>query len=588
MHTVPFSLLFFVATGIVFGLQAVPIVSIIFILMLAMFWSVLLVNAGMIGIVIEVWMGRVARLWLIVPVAFYGYYYSSVISDYATLRKLGNDYEIANSKVEIPFNPNRHALVFNGEDDYGSWYTQNYALPVAFSRNTNYPEGYRSSRLMPSDLCATVREYSALKAAQIYTFGVSDGDDIGSRKFETRFCNLNMPERPRLPIVSVVRKEQAGFEGALPFTRSTTTVTMPDGKIFTLFGGVAGPLSWLPMPIVGCGFDTGGPDWNCGAGFWRNGFTPIVSGNTRYRRDEVVLADALGLKRVELGDRRGGDQTLVLARMAEVEGATLKRQLAQIDKMVADPLADADWQVGVVESTGSALLARAEPIMSGIERAATYQTPLEHAKARNNGRVLAKLLANLPRDRFVAFGPRILALYRDNVDPPPTLNSKASSRIESHWLWESEELLRRIGDLGPDALFVATDRRALAPSVNSAGIEAICRIGAAGKGAAPVLLDMWEKHDGSDRDEQRALFVAMRRIGINPPPIPESKDERQRRAPTNGLFGGLVKRPLSPMDMLLKDWGDITPNSLARVCSPDEFQARREEKRGMKRRTNLI
>ena len=588
MRAFPFSLIFFAATAVVFVLQAIPVVGIFLMFMLAMFWSVLLINAGMIGTAIEALTGRVSRWWLVLPVAFYGGYYAFASADHATLRNLNGIYAAANGKVAIPFSPDRHALVFTGDGNGGSWYTQNYVLPVAFSRNKNYPEGHRSNRMMPNEVCGMVRRNPALSAAQIWTFGFHDGDAIGSRKMEKQFCDLGMPERPVLPAVTVARKEERVHEGTLPVTRVTTIVTMPDGKIFTLLGGVAAPLSWLPMPVIGCGLNSGAPSWDCSAAFWRNGFTPIVPGNTRYSRDSVVLAEALGLKRIAIFDRRGGDETLVRVKIAEVEKATLTRQLAAIDRMVADPLGKAEWQVGVVANTGEALLSRAEPIMSGVERAAAYRARNEIGKARESGRVLAGLVADLPRDRFVAFGPRILALYRANVDPIPDPDGRSSSRADSHWLWESEALLRRIGDLGPDALFVATDSRASGPNVNGAGIEAMCRIGAAGRATAQVLLSMWNKTDRFDRDERRALFVALRRIGIDPPPLVESEEERQRRERAKDVFGGIAYQKLSPMETLLKDWGDVTPASPPRVCSPNEWQARREEERGGTRRTNLL
>ena len=587
MRSFPISLVFFAATAVVFVLQAIPIIGIFLMFMLAMFWSVLLINAGMIGTFIEALTGRVSRWWLVLPVAFYGGYYLFAFADQAALRNLSTSYNIANGKVSIPFSPVRHSLIFKGDGDDGSWYTQNYGLPVAFSENSNYPEGHRSNRMMPKEVCGMVGQNPALRAAQIWTFWFHDGDAIGSRKMESRFCDLGMPERPVLLAVTVTRKEERVREGALPVTRVTTTVAMPDGKIFTLLGGVAAPLSWLPMPVMGCGLNSGAPSWDCGAQFWRNGFTPIVPGNTRYSRDSIVLAEALGLKRVAIADRRGSDETLVRAKIAAVEKTTLERQIAEIDRMVANPLDKAEWDVGVVANTPEVLLLRAESIMTGLERAAAYRAIKEHRRARDNGRVLAGLLAKLPRDRFVSFGPRLLALYRANTDPLQMPNDQYRSRAEQHWLWESESLLRRMGDLGSEALFVATDPRASSANVNGAGIEAMCRIGAAGRTAAPVLLAMWKKTNKFDRDQRRALFVAMRRMGIDPPYLVESDEERQQRERANEAFGGLAKKQLSPMETLIKDWGDVTHSSPARVCSPNEWQARREEEYGGSRRTNL-
>jgi len=369
----------------------------------------------------------------------------------------------------------------------------------------------------------------------------------------------------------------------LPVTRVTTTVRVPDGRRYQLLGGVAAPLGWIPMPAMGCGLNSGAAKWQCGVGFLRRGFTPIVSGETRYNRDSITLARALGLKPMVVADRTGGDAALARARIADVEERALARQLEAVDRMIADPVAKVDdWQTGVLVNRPEILATRADAIMMGLERAAAVDAGDVH-KARESGRILARLIAQVSADRFVKYGPRLLDLYQAHFEPEMTV----ADRTESHWLWESEPLIRRLGDLGPQALFVVLDPRASLSRVNRAGIEAICRIGAAGRTeSGPVLLGLWGKLTPFDRDERRALFVAMRRVGIAPPAIIESDAERTRRERSNA-FGRAVKHQGTPMEELVNVWGDVTPASPPRVCSPKEEQARREEQVSGKRRTNL-
>ncbi|MDB5572214.1 MAG: hypothetical protein JWN93_3397, partial [Hyphomicrobiales bacterium] len=403
--------------------------------------------------------------------------------------------------------------------------------------------------------CAKVRDNPALRAAFVHAFGVTDSSEHRTKRMEKQFCALSMPERPELPLVRVSREEKKTREALLPVTRVTTTVATPDGRRFELLGGVAAPLSWIPMPVMGCALNSGAPSWDCTAGFWRNGFTPIVSGATRYGRDTVVLADALGLKPVAIQERVGADATLVLQKIAAVEESTLARQLSNLDAMIADPLATViDWQMGVVTSRPEALQSRADAIMAGIERAAGA-TGNARPRARESGRILARLLAGLPQETFVSFGPRLLALY--------------GRADEAHWLWETESLLRRLGDLGPGALPFLVNPRASRPTVNSAGIESLCRVGAAALDIAePFLLEMWTKPEtGFTRASRAALFVAMRRIGISPPPLADDKRDR--------------------LAALQSEWADISPASPPRVCAVSaERQARQEEKRAGRRRTN--
>lgn len=533
-------------------------------LMLATFWSVLLVNAGMLGVAFEAIIGRVSRLWLVLPIFFYGAYGMAAAEDHKSLQALAGTFDSTNAQVRVPFDPDAQALVFEGDGNGGSWYVQNYNLPVAYSRNANYLEGARSHRMMASEICTKVRESSPLRAAGVYPFGFHDGDAIGARKFETRFCDLGMPERTTLPEVTVERQEKKMLIGTLPVTRVKTVVRTPDGQKHILLGGVAAPLSWFPKPVMGCALNSGPPSWNCGAGFWRNGFTPIVSGNTRYSRDSVVLARALGLKRVSVQNRKGGDPTLVLAKLAEVEGATRERQLAALDRIIANPLTkDPEWNLGVISSQPGILDTRAEAIMAALERVSAVGGE-NFYRGRESGRILAGLVVALPPERFAAFGPRILALYRANFDDWADNGGPHQPR-HSHWLWEVEGLLRRLGDFGPDALPILVDPRASRPNVNGAGIEGLCRVGPVGKKAAgPRLIKYWQSTSRFDRDERRDLFIAMRRIGIAVPLLEEG------------------------IEKLNKEWGDVTPSSPVRVCAfHAEWLARRKERFGGRHRTNL-
>jgi hypothetical protein len=552
----PVSLVFFAVTLAVFVLQAIPVTGIFLMFALAMFWSVFLVNAGMIGIAAEVAFGRVPRGWLLLPLAFYGGYFASAAHDHMVLHSLSAAYDAANARAAIPFDANRQSLVFTNDGDSGGWLTQNYALPMAFSANSNFPEGYLSDRIAEAAVCTKVRETPALRAGFVHAFGFHDGDTVGEQRIENRFCALSMPERPELPQVEVTRREEKVSLSRLPATRVTTTIRMPDGQRFQLLGGVAAPLSWIPLPIIGCGVNFSGARWDCAARFWRQDLTPLVSGNTRYRRDTMVLARALGLKPVTIEERKGGDPAVVLAKMATVEDETLTRQLANIDAMIDNPVAKGlDWQVDAVTTHPGALATRADAIMAGLERAAAF-IGKDQYRARESGLILARLLAAMPHERFVGFGPRLLALY--------------SRADDKHWLWEAGALLRRLGDLGTEALPYLVNARALAPSVDQAGIEGLCRVGSAGRSVAePVLISMWNgSRDGIGWNTRVAMFVAMLRIGISPPLLTQDKP--------------------SDLARLQAEWADISPQSPSRVCAiAAERQARREEKAGGQRRANL-
>jgi hypothetical protein len=125
------------------------------------------------------------------------------------LHALAKRYEASNAMVVTGFDPSRQALIFEGDGD-GYWLTPNFALPVAYSVNPNYPEGYLSYRLIDSTLCARVRGSRVLQAAFVHGLAFYQGEAIRDSRMEERFCNLSMPEKPELPNV-IVRREEEGF-----------------------------------------------------------------------------------------------------------------------------------------------------------------------------------------------------------------------------------------------------------------------------------------------------------------------------------------------------------------------------------------
>jgi hypothetical protein len=247
---------------------------------------------------------------------------------------------------------------------------------------------------------------------------------------------------------------------------------------------------------------------------------------TQYRRDEAVLAKALGLQPVAPTDRKAGDQSVVLKKLEEVEESTLKRQLANVDAMAANPLAKVtDWKTDVVANRKDALLSRAEAIMAGMEKA-HGAVGKDRYPARESGRILCRLLASLPPQEFAGFGPRILPLY--------------AAANDDHWVWECEQIIRRMAELGTDALPHLVKPQASSPKVNGAGIEALCRMGVdARQVAAPVLLAKWQDTRAYDLD---GLFVAMRRLDIDPPAL-TGDNQRARPAPAGRVEGHLSAIP---------------------------------------------
>lgn len=240
--SLPISLILFVAIIPILIVYFLEITFAAFLLIIV--GPALLVNAGMVGIGAEALFGRVSRWWLLVPLVFYGCYGAVAVHDRITLRSLTAAYDAENARITIPFDPAVHSLAV--DDHSGEWLTQNTDLPVAYAANPNLPEGYLSYRVVDKAICDRVRGVRALRAADISSLGFHNEGVTTGRRLETRFCQLSMPERPTLSLTRVSLATENTRVGWLPVRRSTTTVTMPDGKQFHLLGGGASPCAGYP------------------------------------------------------------------------------------------------------------------------------------------------------------------------------------------------------------------------------------------------------------------------------------------------------------------------------------------------------
>ena len=408
----PRSLLFFVATGAAYLLQMFPVPGIILMLMLAPFWSVLLVNAGMIGVGVEASSGSVSRSWLLLPVLWFGSYGAQTVSDHLALWRLQGQIARANGGVRVPFDPAAEALVF-AKDDAAGWLVENSALPVAYVRNANYPGStHLATRMVDISVCDKVRGEPGLSGAGIYTFGFHDDDAgiggarIGRDRFETRFCELRQPEDPALPKVVIDTIEREYMAGSLPVTETVTTITTPDGHRYTLRGGVAAPLSWLPMPILGCGLNSGAPSWDCVQQFKRDSFVPLELTGPRYHQGPSALMQALGLARVAPADRHGVDPGDALQSVASARDRVVEGETAKLDQAIAD----ISGEIGSVPFNSlrgrlDIILPRIDRIVTGVERGVEIK-----GNARSNAQQMFELLEQAPADDIAPYRARIDAL----------------------------------------------------------------------------------------------------------------------------------------------------------------------------------
>jgi hypothetical protein len=437
--SLPFSLLAFPLVAILYALQVIPVVGLFLMLLGAPFWTGMLVNAGMLGLSIEVPIRRFAfaeartsLLWLLVPFAYFGWYGINAFNDHKTLQNLRAEFDAANEKVLVPFDAERHSLVLvSGAHTYAGTLTQDFGLPVAYSENENVTGGYLSTRLLEKDLCAEIRNEPLMSAAFIHTFGFHDGDRIGHRRLASNFCSLRMPAKPQNAPVTVANVQTETLVEGLPVKLIENVITMPDGTKHVLHGGTAAPYPWFPMPVLGCALNSGAPSWDCFHGFSRDSFTPIVTSATRYGGDVRVLATALELTPTEPQNRRATDREFVEDQLREVVGLQLERDIADLREAVTDPASQMTvHSIKVLERTPDVLLSLAPTIVEGIKRAA--QITDNPYRNRETGRTLARLFGKLPYDAQDQYADDMALIYK-----------RADEANDGrHWLYQADDLLR--------------------------------------------------------------------------------------------------------------------------------------------------
>ena len=418
----PKSFLFFVATGVIFLLQAFPVTGIILMMMLAPFWSIALINAGFIGTGVEALTGSVARGWILLPLLWFTGYGAVAWNDHAVLAKLRDQVAAQNARVHVPFDAEHEVLVSNegtaNSQGVGvDWFVQNYALPVAYTFNATAPEAqFHATRLAGNELCRRLFDTPEGRASGVRPmwFHDSPGQRIADGVFEQRFCTIDVPQAPDQPQVLIARGAKETSVDGLPVTFLTTTIASTDGATHVLGGGIASPLSWLPMPVIGCGLDSGAARWKCTMQFWRNSFQPLESVGRRYGAGDVVLAEALGLRPVLPADRTAAPPDEIEALIADAARRKLDAELAKLDAVVADPEAD----IGSVPF--DALLYRPDIV---TPRLSSIMTTIETAIARkgnngrghSNGQQLLRLFDRVERGDRLPYADRLRALQ--SIDP---------------------------------------------------------------------------------------------------------------------------------------------------------------------------
>lgn len=508
-HDLPFSLVFFVIALVVVALQMAPIPGIFLMVVAGGFWTAILINLGLLGLVLEAATGRIAPVWLVVPAVWYGLYAVAVLIERGWLAAERRRFDVLNGGVRIPFDPQREDLVVEvDQSDYlASELLRRHDVDVVYSRSTQRGVTRTSARrIIPADAAKEISPGYDVSGIGVSTrpIPVWRGKRSGT---STTVSELVYPEEPSRPAVRLVPlRVEREKRGSLTVVCTPVDI-YPVGERLPkrIVAAEAAPLRKFPMFVAGGFLDSGAPAWRRYAGFLRTRPVPLVAGTTRGTGARQLVGRALGLSPIDPEDHRPSDPEPLRALVAAIEAEATAAELEDLDARIAAPQLKPRRSSFPILTRRPGLWAdRAGAMLAVMECEFALEKRWSPA-----GREFASLLARLPERDLQPLKARLIAFYA-----PPF--------AEKDWRKETHALLARLGALGLEALPILMEgfsERAGQPHAETWALEALCRIGAPARAAAgDAVLAVWNTRPQPPKeitgDTCRWVYLVLMRLGM--------------------------------------------------------------------------
>lgn len=533
----PWSLWFFAATLVVYLLQRFPPTGIFLMFLLAAFWSVILINLGVIGVGLEALTGRVNRLWLLVPLLYFGGYYVAYAKDQATIALLRAQYASHNDGKSVQFDPARQDLVFEkGKGDFHPApfsFVQDYGLKRAFDA------AGQVHFMGTSDACAMVRKNDVYRSAGVYSFGFFSDGSINQRRMVKDFCSIYAPAKPDKPVIRVTSNEVLSKSAAMAVRKQSLRLRdEASGEEIEIRTGSASPLKPFPMLAMGCGLNSGAPSWDCFIGFLRDSFVPLGSAGLREDGSTALVAKALGLSRSQDYAAIASGSEAVQAWGDAADAMLVRKELAILERMLADPTKDMRYGWFYHLPNRPAVIAPYSKRIFGALGMLQNST----VGGSETGRNLWRLAAALPEDALAPHRAELTDWLRPGNARP--------------WTEQTNEIYARLDVADPAAREIVLNRlERQRGDLQISLLPPFCRMGLdAPKDVKQRLLALWrgrgEQVAGTTRDRSNLdtmLYVTLARMGLK---SAAGKVEQRYYGPT---FAAI--------------WDQVTPESPVDICS---------------------
>lgn len=273
----------FIATAVVAALQWIPFTGIFLMFLMAPLWSVVLINTGFLAMIFEAIMGLIPRWAIIIPLLYFAGYYTEAVLQHIEVRR--EIMAFSSRPIDrIKFDPKDTAInVDLSGDEIGHDLITLYNVPTVTRGGTDKDGLSDVYRLKPE-----------CKPDQTGTPSRPDRNEFQRRSLVFDPCIAHDRETYTGPMVSIKLSEDETTRNN-PMAANRIVLTAPDGNHVTIDNGWYSPLSWLPMPIIGCGLNDQPPAWKCVANF-NHDRIPVLRSANGVGSPTAAVAQVLGLK----------------------------------------------------------------------------------------------------------------------------------------------------------------------------------------------------------------------------------------------------------------------------------------------------
>lgn len=394
----PISIAFFFLAFVGYLLQLSPLIGVFLMLFAAPYWSVLLINAGFVGIAVEAGFGLVHRLWLALPILWFGIYAGFVGMERLEFRDQAKALTRANAAA-LP-NPRPSGIVIEGD--------QNNETAIRLMA------GFTGAPLYTADR----------NGREVRSLHIGTGPTCATYGLVTPWRGRAY-DRPVLPDpdACVYARPLASLPGNLwhvippePYgSRENRAITIrnPSGEIHFVTVKSIKPLPWIPRPIMGCALISSSPEWKCVREFDRNPSYDLVAGKGG---DGVAaaIATAFGLT------PRTKDTPVDAAELAlnrEISASASAAALQALEQSLSSPFGEVSEALNlrILRSDPNSI----RPYLPALVRAVTEMTPAPLSVKKTETYV--QLIAAVPDRDFAPFKAALAETYRPGSTVSPGL-----------------------------------------------------------------------------------------------------------------------------------------------------------------------